>query len=282
MNTGKIFTDKIKQFLWSFFSCGLPVEYDIETLRKIFLLNLIMIFGSLFLFLLGTLAFIQKDFILGMVDFIIFTFLIWLIFFLKQTRNHHFVSLIGTTVTGIFYFFLIAYGGISDSAYVWAFTYPLVSLFLLGSKIGTLYSFLLLAMSGFVFAFGHSLSFITHYKFDLIIRFIPTYLVIYVFALVMEKIREIVHQRLKNSNNELEKTNTEKEGLIKDLHEKINEINTLRGILPLCSFCKKIRDDKGYWQQVDVYIQQHSEADISHSVCPECMKEHYPDVNIDD
>jgi hypothetical protein len=54
------------------------------------------------------------------------------------------------------------------------------------------------------------------------------------------------------------------------------EIKDLRGILPLCSFCKKIRDDEGYWEQVDIYIHKHSQADISHSICPECLKKHYP------
>jgi PAS domain S-box-containing protein len=58
------------------------------------------------------------------------------------------------------------------------------------------------------------------------------------------------------------------------------ELKILRGILPLCSFCKKIRDDKGYWEQVDVYIHKHSEADISHGICPECVKKHYPDLMI--
>ena len=69
----------------------------------------------------------------------------------------------------------------------------------------------------------------------------------------------------------------EREKLIKELQEALAEIKTLRGILPLCSFCKKIRDDKGYWEQVDIYIHKYSEADISHSICPECMKKHYPD-----
>lgn len=66
------------------------------------------------------------------------------------------------------------------------------------------------------------------------------------------------------------------------LEQALNEIKTLRGILPLCSFCKKIRDDKGYWEQVDVYIQEHTEADISHGICPECMEEHYPELDIED
>ncbi len=73
------------------------------------------------------------------------------------------------------------------------------------------------------------------------------------------------------------KLEEEKEKLIKELNNAISEIKTLRGILPICSFCKKIRDDKGYWEQVDVYIQKYSEADISHSICPDCMKKHYPE-----
>jgi len=54
------------------------------------------------------------------------------------------------------------------------------------------------------------------------------------------------------------------------------EISKLKGILPVCSFCKKVRDDKGNWEQIDTYIDKYSEADISHSVCPECLKKHYP------
>ena len=70
----------------------------------------------------------------------------------------------------------------------------------------------------------------------------------------------------------------EKEKLIKELQEALKEIKTLQGILPLCSFCKKVRDDEGYWEQVDVYIHKHSQADISHGICPECFKKHYPDL----
>jgi PAS domain S-box-containing protein len=72
----------------------------------------------------------------------------------------------------------------------------------------------------------------------------------------------------------------EREKLIKELEEALAEIKTLRGIVPICSFCKKIRDDKGFWEQVDVYIQKHSQADISHSICPECMEKHYSDLDI--
>jgi PAS domain S-box-containing protein len=76
------------------------------------------------------------------------------------------------------------------------------------------------------------------------------------------------------------KAEEEKEKLIGELQTALSEVKTLRGILPLCSFCKKIRDDKGYWEQVDIYIHKHSQADISHGICPACAKEHYPDLDI--
>ncbi len=69
----------------------------------------------------------------------------------------------------------------------------------------------------------------------------------------------------------------EREELIKKLQDSLAEIRALRGILPLCSFCKRIRDDEGYWEKVDIYINKHFEADISHAICPECLKIHYPD-----
>ena len=73
------------------------------------------------------------------------------------------------------------------------------------------------------------------------------------------------------------KTEAEREKLIKDLTEALAEVNTLSGLLPICASCKKIRDDKGYWNQIEEYIRDHSEAEFSHSICPECTKKLYPD-----
>lgn len=67
----------------------------------------------------------------------------------------------------------------------------------------------------------------------------------------------------------------ENKELIQKLQASLAEIRALRGILPLCSFCKKIRDGEGIWEEVDVYIHKHSEADISHGICPDCLKKHY-------
>jgi PAS domain S-box-containing protein len=69
----------------------------------------------------------------------------------------------------------------------------------------------------------------------------------------------------------------ERERLITELQDALVKVKTLSGLLPICAFCKKIRDDGGYWHQVESYIKEHSEANFSHGVCPECAHQHYPE-----
>ncbi|MDR3556238.1 MAG: response regulator transcription factor [Syntrophobacteraceae bacterium] len=64
-------------------------------------------------------------------------------------------------------------------------------------------------------------------------------------------------------------------GKVRELSQSLEEIKTLRGILPICSFCKNIRNDHGYWEQVESYVSGNSHAQFSHGICPECMKKHY-------
>ena len=80
---------------------------------------------------------------------------------------------------------------------------------------------------------------------------------------------------------EQKKADEEREQLIAELQKAIAEIKTLRGILPICSYCNKIRDDDGYWERVEVYIKKHTEADMSHGICPRCLEEHFPDISVE-
>jgi len=68
-----------------------------------------------------------------------------------------------------------------------------------------------------------------------------------------------------------------REKLIQELQEALSKVKLLSGMLPICSSCKKIRDDKGYWNQIEAYIRDRSEAEFTHGICPECMKKLYPD-----
>jgi PAS domain S-box-containing protein len=70
----------------------------------------------------------------------------------------------------------------------------------------------------------------------------------------------------------------ERERLIVELQEALAKVKTLSGMLPICASCKKIRDDQGYWQQVEEYIQKHSEAEFTHGICPDCVRKLYPEL----
>jgi len=69
----------------------------------------------------------------------------------------------------------------------------------------------------------------------------------------------------------------ERERVIVELQDALAKIRTLHGLIPICASCKKIRDDKGYWNQIELYIREHSEAEFTHSVCPDCARKLYGD-----
>lgn len=281
--------EKIKNLFWLLFSSGLEKDHDLEILRKVFLSNLIIFLGVIFLAILGTIAYVQNHLVLAISDFLVIVFLVWLFFYLRKKKNYNMAAFLGTSVIGLFFLFLVANGGVNNSAHVWAFTYPLISLFLLGSVRGSLLSLTLLFIISLIFIFGPFGPVLSDYPVDLIIRFIPAYIVVYSFALVMEKLREIVQQRLENSNRALNRTisdlqsaNSEKETLISELQTSLHEIEVLQGILPICANCKKIRNDSGYWEQVEQYVESRSRAQFSHGICPECERKLYGKLDADD
>jgi CHASE3 domain sensor protein len=83
--------------------------------------------------------------------------------------------------------------------------------------------------------------------------------------------RRLAAEKLKASTAQLEKANAE-------LTAALTNVKTLSGLLPICAHCKKVRDDRGYWNQIEAYISERSEADFTHSICPECAKARYPDL----
>jgi response regulator RpfG family c-di-GMP phosphodiesterase len=60
---------------------------------------------------------------------------------------------------------------------------------------------------------------------------------------------------------------------VRELEDATGQVKTLRGLLPLCAWCRKVRSDEGYWQQIEVYVSEHSGAEFSHGMCPQCAKE---------
>jgi PAS domain S-box-containing protein len=90
------------------------------------------------------------------------------------------------------------------------------------------------------------------------------------------------HQSIIRDITERKQAEEERGKLVHDLQEALSRVKSLSGLLPICASCKKIRDDKGYWNQIESYIHDHSEADFSHSICPECARKLYPELYEDE
>lgn len=96
--------------------------------------------------------------------------------------------------------------------------------------------------------------------------------------MALQRAQAIITER----NSELEQKNVELQKLLAENKKVLSEIKILKGFLPICSHCKKIRDDKGYWTQLEEYISKNSEAQFSHGLCIDCAREHYPQFSVTD
>jgi len=95
---------------------------------------------------------------------------------------------------------------------------------------------------------------------------------------IEERTRDLrdTNVRLKQEIHEREHAEKEREALIAQLREALSKIRTLKGLIPICAACKRVRDDSGFWNQIEAYITEHSDADFSHGICPECAQKLYP------
>jgi len=93
---------------------------------------------------------------------------------------------------------------------------------------------------------------------------------------------ELAAIALQNSRNLDQRIDaeTQREKVIENLNQALSQVKKLSGLLPICSHCKKIRDDQGYWTQIESYIHENSEARFSHGICKACAEKYYPDLDI--
>src|SRR5262249_5260827 len=89
-----------------------------------------------------------------------------------------------------------------------------------------------------------------------------------------ESIRGVVGVAL--DLTERSRAEADRERLIQDLQQALDRVKVLSGLIPICTHCKAVRDDKGYWQQVDAFMREHSDAKLSHAICPECAQKLMP------
>jgi len=165
--------------------------------------------------------------------------------------------------------YAIAIGSGYGSTLYWMLAVPVALIFFFGNKEGLLWVGLFFISSTLMVCYPDFLGTFS-YEFHHRVGSVGAFLLItaMVFAIELNRCR---------FSHLLER---EKEALAfekENLQKALDEIKTLGGMLPICSHCKKIRDDKGYWQQVETYLHEHSDAEFTHALCPECAERFYGD-----
>lgn len=171
--------------------------------------------------------------------------------------------------SGIVFLVLVyemATGGGEGYAFVWFYFFPIALFFLFGNREGF---FWVTASLGaiVVFLFIHPLGAYI-YGIGVSVRYFLTYFIVSVISYALELSRDHYYQALLKEKKALE--------------EAMQKVKRLSGLLPLCSHCKKIRNDQGYWQRIEAYIGEHSDASVSHGICPDCAAKYYQDFDIYD
>jgi len=224
-------------------------------------LNFFTTLSIITLTIFGIILFIKNDTIGTIADFVtVALILITLIYFAISKNLNHYRIIIMIFATSYF-IYLVASGGRQNTGLFWCYIYPVLSFYLLGYKKATYANFMLLLIYSLIlFLPGTPLLFT---KYDLIVkfRFLLSNLFVILFAFILERARY--------------KAFINKEKLIDELQAAIEEVKVLSGLIPICANCKSIRDDKGFWIQVEEYLAQNSDIQFSHGLCQNCVDELY-------
>ena len=205
---------------------GIREDYDSETLRKVILLYVFVSVGCLFLIIMGIIAFVQQAVLLGLADFVTAALGTALLLYLNITGDEPTCSRIGVIGLGLFFCVLFFIGGVKATAFMWLYTFPLISLYLLGLRQGILTALLLLVYCAGFLAFDISSDLINVYSRDFAIRFIPSYLMVCLLAFLVEKSRYQTWKSLFDKQQILAKT-------VQELQVKETELQESRSHLEL-------------------------------------------------
>ncbi len=210
-----------------FLQSGIRPQHDSETRRKIILINIFLLLGFILLVLMGTVAFVQHDPPLGAMDFAMAVFFCGLFFYLRKTGNEPIVAKVGVSIILVFFTFLFFSGGVNTTAFMWLYTFPLFSLYLLGLRKGALATGILFTFcTGFLIVDLVSDTISVYNSRDFSIRFIPSYLLIFALACLVENSRASARKAILEKQKLLSRT-------INDLREKEAELEEARDQLEL-------------------------------------------------
>lgn len=212
----------IRSFLYS----GINEGQDTEILRKIIMLNIFLSLGAVFLIIMGCIALLQNALLLGFADFLTAALLFLLLFYLNRTGNEPIASRIGVILLLFFFCYLFFIGGVNTTAFMWLYSFPLFSLYLLGLRQGSRITGLLFCYCACFLAFDLLSENFYVYSKDFAIRFIPSFLTVCILAFLIENNRSRTLETLLDKQQLLA-------GTIKELQEKEAELEEARNQLEL-------------------------------------------------
>jgi signal transduction histidine kinase/CheY-like chemotaxis protein len=208
----------------SFLYSGIREGQNSETLRKIVMLNIFLFLGAILLLLMGVIALLQKALLLGIADFVIASLLFVLLFYLRRTGNEPIASRFGVVILFLFFSYLFFLGGVNTTAFMWLYTFPLFSLYLLGLRQGIWITGLLFCFCTGFLIFDLFSDSINVYSRNFAIRFIPSYLLVCVLAFLVEKSRSGSRDALLDKQQLLAGTINELKQKEKELEEARNQL----------------------------------------------------------
>ena len=217
----------LQELAKGFFQSGIRPQHDSETRRKIILINIFLLLGFIILVLMGIVAFEQHDPALGAMDFTMAGFFSGLFFYLRKTGNEPTVAKVGVTIILVFFTFLFFNGGVNTTAFMWLYTFPLFSLYLLGLRKGALATAILFFFCTVFLIIDLLSDTVSVYNSrDFSIRFIPSYLLIFALACLVESSRASARKAILKKQQLLSET-------INELREKEAELKEARDQLEL-------------------------------------------------
>ncbi|MFC2091702.1 hypothetical protein ACFLTD_02910 [Elusimicrobiota bacterium] len=245
----------------------LPKDLDAEEKRK----RLISVISKLLIILFFIFfSFNTSDNRQVIINLIVVLSLIITLFLMKNSTHALKVYRSDFGILTLFLLYIVWSGIGQNGSLLWLYLLPLMIFFFLEAREGLCW---MICFAAILFPVLLLPAYLSSHKYEtaLTLRFIFSFTAITIFSYGLERSRKYYFEQLQKEQENL------KIQKIK-LEEAIKEIRTLSGLLPICASCKKIRDDKGYWTQIESFIKDRSDAKFSHSICPDCMKEMYSET----
>jgi hypothetical protein len=245
-----------KAFMKDLLTSGIPGDFSSPFLRRVRFTNVFGYTTAFALLVFAVLNLTRDNHLAFIVETAAALFGVFIMMSLRKTRDlDRAQTLLLADITAIM-IFLYATGGIANTGIFWWFTYPVAAFFITGRKKGWYWIAGIMVLGALLKAFGEGIGITVPFSYPVLRQFGASFIVVSLVLQMYEATRDDYEKAIEKS--------------MRDLERAAASIRTLKGLVPICSSCKKIRDDKGFWQQLEVYVSEHTEADFSHGMCDEC------------